>query len=441
MSNIAAMSLLTYFPESTAGTPPTDAADWVANGVRLRHIAESLDMSGVERAQLEDMRNQSRIKATEARVEGIDNPEFPFAVYGSGLGGTTASGDTAATTLPGYQLALLLSHALGGIRRGVSETVSTGSTLTVVSVGDASAYQYGDFVGIEYATAQGTYPVNTVFPRRVVATDTVSTPNTITLDQALPGAPAENDLVHAAIVVYIDEDVLCDSSAASGRTRSWLVQKGMPGSGASQRESWVFRGCVSELQQFEFSRGGLMQWAFRTMAASHVSPESAPWPTAWSTNAELGIAPLSITPLTEVWSETVGVTTNTRYHVSSFSVEPGVPRVRNEVLTSISPNMQGTQAYATQPAETVISMSIDPFYIARWTEQLAGTEKALRWARLGPVGSVVAVHFPRVSNIATPKRGINNATSNTALQFKAHEDENAGATTNLGRSAMAIVMI
>ena len=173
MSNIAALSLLTYFPETTQGTPPADAAAWIASGVRLRHLGESLDISGVERSLLEDMRNQYRVKGTEARVQGIDNPEFPFAVYGHGLGETTAAGEQVATDAPGYQLALLLGHALGGITRGYSTQVSGGgSTTTVVAVDDASDYAVGDFVAIEFATPPADYPPGTAWPRRITAIDT-----------------------------------------------------------------------------------------------------------------------------------------------------------------------------------------------------------------------------------------------------------------------------
>lgn len=438
MSNIAALSLLTYFSETTQGTAPADAAAWIANGVRLRHIADTLDISGVERQFLEDMRNQYRVKGNEPRVQSIDNPEFPFAVYGHGLGETTASGAQVATDAPGYQLMLLLSHAIGGISRGYSNTVSgAASTTTTVDVTDASNHAVGDFIAIEFQTAYGDYPVTTAWPRRITAINTGGAPHVITIDQALPQAPAAGDAVHACVTVYHDEDVLCDSAAAAGRTRSWLVQKGMPGAGASVRESWVFKGCVATLQQMSFARAGLLQFAFQVMAGSHDDPTDGIWPTAWSTNAELGLAPLAITPQTEVWCVTTGVTTNTLIHVSKFDVEPGVPRVRTETLTTSAAAMQGTYNYATQPADTTISMAITPFGIAQWTDQLAETEKILRWARLGPAGGGFAVHFPRVSHAMTPKRGVNNATTDVEVNLLAHED--TSGSNNLQRSTFCLV--
>jgi hypothetical protein len=440
MSNIAALSLLSYFPEATQGTPPADAAAWIASGVRLRHIGDSLDISGVERSLLEDMRNQSRVFGTEARVQGIDNPEFPFAVYAHGLGEATAAGAQVATDAPGYQLAALLGHALGGISRGYSNAIDGAtSTTTVIAVTDASSHAVGDFVAVGFATPPTGYPSGTAWPRRITEIDTVSTPNTLTLDQALPQAPASGDPVHACVVVYPDQDVLADSAGAAGRTRSWLVQKGLPGAGASLRESWVFPGCVAQLQQFSFDRNAPAQYAFQVMAGSHVDPSAGPWPTAWAANAEIGLAPLAITPITEVWLEDQATTTNTRVHVSSFQVEPGAPRVRNEVLTSHGVNMQGTYNYVTQPAETTISMTIVPFGTDQWTDQVAETARKLRWSRLGPAGSGMAVHFEYVTHIKTPSRQPNGAATGAGVQFKAHESTTLG-TSELQRAKLCIVM-
>lgn len=439
MSNIAALSLLAYFDETTQGTPPADAAAWISDGVRLRHLADSLDVSGVERSLLEDPRNHSRVKATDPRIVGLDNPEFPFAVPGTGLGGTTATGNQAATTLPGYQLAYLLGHALGGVSRGYSNTVSGGaSTTTTVDVADSSNHAVGDYIAIQFATAVSGYAATTVFPRRIISIDSGGSPHVLTIDQALPQAPAADDLVHAGVTAYIDESVLANS-AAGPYTRSWLVQKGLPGAASGVRESWVFKGTVAQLQQFSLARNGLLQFAFQVMAGSHDSPIVAPWPTAWSSNTELGLAPLSLSPLTQVWFVNDGTTTNTLVEVSKFDVEPGVPRVRHETVTSGNVNMQGTYSFSTQPADTLVTMALTPFGISQWTDQNAATQKELRFARLGPAGSAMCIHFPRLSHAATPKRSINNANTDVEIQLLAHEEENLGSS-NLQQSAMTITL-
>lgn len=440
MPNIQAMSLLTSFAETTAGTPPADAAAWISSGIRRRHIAGTLDVSGVERVQLVDERNQSRVFANEAMLEGIDNPEFPFSMYGHGLGGVTATGDQVATTVPGYQFANFLGHCLGGITRGYSNTVTGGSsTATTVDVTDASNHAVGDFIAIEFATAVTGYDATVAFPRRIVSINTGGAPHVLTLDHALPQAPAADDIVHGAIMVYPDQTVIGDTGGVSGRTWSWLVQKGFPSLGASVRESWVFRGCVSMLQQISLPRGERLTFAFNTMAGSHDDPTVAPWPTAWSSNAELGLAPLSITPNTELWLATDGVTTNTLVNVSKIEIDPGVPRVRTETVTTNTASLQGTAGYVTQPADTKVSLSITPFGIAQWTDQQTGTQKSMQWARLGPAGSGMAIYFPRMSHTMTPKRAINNATTDVEVSFMAHEEEGLG-TTELQQAKMVIVL-
>lgn len=424
MSNIAALSQLAYFDEVEQGTSPVDAAAWTSDGVRIRHLSETLDMSGVEVELPPDERNQYRVFASEERVVGIDNPEFPFAVYAHGTGAITADASQVATSVGGYELGHLLEHALGGLSRGWSTTVSGGaSTTTTIDVTDASNYEPGEFVAIELgANLPSRYPAGTCFVRRILTVDTVADPDQITIDQALPAAPPAGAAVHGTIVSYIDEDILCDSTTGP-YTRSWLVQKGMPGSVADRRESWVFRGCVSMLQALSLSRGETMQLAFNTMAGSHAPPSEAPWPTAWGSNVEQGLAPFTIGPLCEVWLEDEGTTTNTTVSVSSFEIEPGVPRVRVETVTSEGQNMDATYGYATEPAETTITMQIDPFTVAQWTDQDAGQLKSLRWSKLAPAGSGFAVSFPKVAHIATPKRGINNATAATQVMFKALEDD------------------
>lgn len=446
MSNIAPLSLLAYFTETTQGTAPADAAAWIASGVRLRHIAESLDMSGVGVEQVVDERNQYRVFATEERVVGIDNPEFPFAVYAHGTGATTADTNQVATTAPGYELGNLVGHALGGISRGYSTTVSGGaSTTTAINVSDASNYEAGEYVAIELgASLPSQYPSGTCFVRRILTVDTGATPDQVTIDQALPAAPPDTAAVHGTIVAYTDETVLCDSNASGGPySRSWLVQKAMPSSASGVRESWVFRGCVATLQSIELSRGAAMQLAFQVMAGSHDPPTVAPWPTAWSTNLQLGNAPFAVGPRSEVWLEDEGTTTNTTIHVSSFNVEPGVPRVRVETVTSSGQNMEATSHFAVEPAETTITMSITPFAIDQWTDQIATTRKSLRWSNMGAAGSGFALSFPSVSHIETPKRAINNATTDVEVMFKAHEDADLSSMpTNAERwrSKMAVVL-
>lgn len=446
MSNIAAMSQLARIAETVQGTPPANAAAWIAGGTRIHHIAETLDMSGVERNQLVDERNQTRVFANESMVEGIDNPEFPFSLYGHGLGVVTAdavqvSADPAVTL--GIELMFQLEQALGGITRGTSTTTSgAGSTTTAIDVTDASTYEEGEYVAIGLTTnLPSKYPAGTAFPRRIIAV-TLGAPDNITLDQALPGIPVDTDPIHACVVAYPDEDILCDSNAAGGpHTWTYLAQKGLPGATVARLEAWEFRGTVQTLQSFELSRDEKLTFAMVVMAGSHADPATpAPSPT-W-TQVEEGLAPLAIGPLTELWLEDDGTDTDTEVQISSIAIEPGVPRNRVETTTSDGVFMQATSNYATSPADTTITLSLTPFGIAQWTEQSAGTQKQLRWARLGPAGSGFAIAWPRVSHMATPKRNINDAVSESMVTFLAHEENDfSPAPTNVNRAKAKMVFV
>jgi hypothetical protein len=443
--NIAAMSRLVRVAETTQGVAPIDAAAWVASDkVLVRHLAETLDLSGVERAQLPDERNQTRVFANEAMVEGLDNPEFPFSLYGHGTGAVSPGAiDDDPTVTPGIELFRQLEQAIGGLTLGTSTTTSGGaSTVVVIDVTDASTYEPGDFVAVGLTTnLPSKYPAGTAFPRRILAVDTGGAPHNITLDQALPGIPVDTDPVHGCAVVYPDETILCDSNGAGGPfTWTYLGLKGLPSATADRREAWEFPGTVQTLQSFTFERGGALTFGMSVMAGSHKDPSAAPWPAFL--DAEQGLAPLSIGPLTEVWLEDDGTDTNTEVQVSSFEVEPGVPRNRVETVTSAGDTMQGTASYATSPAETTITMSLTPFGIAQWTEQNAKVEKQLRWARLGPAGSGFAVSFPRVSYMKTPGRNVNDAVSESLVTFLAHEDNDIApvpANNNRWKAKLAFI--
>lgn len=418
MSNPAALSQLAYIDETTQGTPPADAAAWVAGGTQIRHIAESLDLSGIKASSVEDMRSQTTLQGTERRLIGIDNPEFPFTMYGHGMGAATADGVQAAS----IPLVATLGHALGGHRRTYTHAVSGGSsTTTTIDVDDASDWQVGDFIAIELGTAPAGYPSGTAFPRRILTIDTGATPDQITIDQALPAAPEDGDVIHATSFAYVDEDVIVDSNGSGGPyTRTYLGQKGLQSATGSLREAWEIRGAVTQLQAFGFERDQPLQLPFQVMGGSHAAPGTAPWPSWTATPA--GFAPLVAGPLTQLWLVDEATTTSTLVHNATFQCEPGVPRTRTEVLTSDNVYMQATSNFGSEPAETTINLALDPFDTSRWGEWESSSYKTMRIARLGNAGFGFFVHFSRVSYVEEPGRGENGWASSTEIQFKAHPD-------------------
>ena len=402
-------SQLAYFPEVTQGTGPADAAAWVTDGTRIRHLGETLDVSGIEQAVVEDERSQEGIFNLEYSVKGLRNTSFPFSVYLTGSGATTAASSQIAET----PLMTLLEHALGGLHRSNSTTLSGGGhTTTTINVASATNIVHGCLIAVEDVT-DGTIAI-----RRVLDVNTLA----VVLDEVLPFTPADNDLVHGMATIYVDETVLVDSSAGP-TTFSWLAQKGL----AAALENFELNGCKSELKTISLERGALPVLAFDTMVASFDPPGTAPSPT-WTATPS-GSAPVSIGPDTVITYQTQGTTTLAPIHVNSFSVEVGVPVVAVDTNTEVDSGMEGRQGYTTKPADTTVTMNIVPFGSSHWTQFAADTLRRVRFYKRANEGQLFAVHFSRCE-IKPPKRGTAGDVSSTMVTLRAHPDAVSSEASN-----------
>lgn len=390
-------SLLAFAPESEQGTPPDDADAWVSEGTRLRHIGESLDVSGVGQAVVEDMRSQEYIYALEQRVKGLRNTEFPFDAYLAGQGAAT----TATNQIAANALATLLEHCLGGHHRS-NTTVVTGGTAANPTITSATNIEPGCLVFFVDTSAGDNLP----HPRRVLAVNTL----TLTLDEDLDFTPANGDVMHAMHTLYDDESVLVDS-AVGPTTLSWLVQKGL----AAALENWQFMGCKTELTKITLARGAHPLLSFRTLAANFVGPQSAPSP-SWVA-APSGNAPIPTGPATEWQYQTYGNATANRIHKYSFDLTPGVPAIPIDTNSEVESNMQGRQAYTTAPADTIIKLGME-YGNTPWTQFESDTLKYLRFSKLAPAGQHITLYFPRCEQSAPPKRGINGDVSAVDLELR-----------------------
>lgn len=403
MTTSAFPSQLAYFPEVTQGTPPVNGAAWVAGGRRIRHIASVLDPAGLQQSVVEDERSQTRVFAHNTKVKGLRGVQQPVGLYLTGSGAVTADGDQIAET----DLMTILEHALGGLHRSNSTVLDGGGhTTTVINVEDATNIIEGCLIAVS-DTSAGTPPV----VRRVLDVSTLA----ITLDEALPFTPVDDDVVHGMATAYIDETVLVDSNGSGGPfTFSWLVQKGLP----NALENWQLQGCKLQLDSLSLPRGELPSIAGTIFAASFERPGVAPSPT-W-TAAPSGSAPVSIGPNCEIQLQTVGTTTANHVQVSEFSVSIGVPVVPIETVTEVDNNMEGIAAYCTQPADTMITMGIVPMASSHWADFDADTFKLVRWTKLASPGQIFTIQASNCEIAAQPKRGVQNASSRVDLELRAH---------------------
>lgn len=416
MTTSAFPSFAAYYVESTQGTGPANGGAWVtaaasiATGARLRHVADSLDVSGLQQATVEDERSQTTVFGKSGKVKGLRNVSFPMGVYLTGSGATTAAASQIAATA----LSTFLEHMLGGSHRSNSTLLAGGShTTTVINVTATTNLTPGCLVMVEDAT-DGTIAV-----RRILSIASLA----VTLDEALPFTPVDGDTVRGMVTCYIDESVLVDSSGAAGRTWSWLLQKGLSGA-----EAFEVNGCKTELKTIQLSRGALPMLQTETMGASFDPPGTAPTPT-WSTTTIHGNAPVSVGP-DSIWTyQTYGTTTLNAIHVNESTIEVGVPVVAVDTNTEVDDGMEGRQGYTTQPADTTIALNVVPMAATPWTDFAADTYKRLRFYKRALNGQIVCVHFSRCHIAEAPKRGTAGAVSSVGLGLVAHPDlDNASAS-------------
>jgi len=417
MATSAFTRQLAYFQEVTQGTPP---ADWAASGVRLRPKADSVDTSAFKRSVIEDERSRENVLDTEQKILGIKGGiEFPFDLYATGTGVETAGGAQVAATA----LSTFLAHCRGGQHRSNSTTISAGTT-TTATVGATTNISLGCYVGVEDTSAAD----NIVYPRRVV--DIAG--SVLTFDEALPFTVASGDVLHGAITIFDDEDVLEDSGAGP-YTFSWLLSEGR----GSAREHWEARGCVSQIDSIKITRNSPPEMSVKTLVASHRTPEAMSDPT-WASDP-YGLAPVAVGPTTSLWLEDYGTTTSTQRHAIELSVTPGSTREPVETLTEVQSGMVGRSHYGLGKDDTV-AMLHTLFSQGELTDFEAQTVKVVRWSRNAPAGQGFAVamhrceiHDPPSSAPAGPSLGMK-------LGLRALRDTDSVATTDLWRTRIAIVL-
>lgn len=425
------VSLLTFFPETVAqGVGPngdtsgavSTAAQWLAaeaggTAFQLGHIAESLDMSGVDKETLTAEQTKQRIFQTDARVDGLPAIDVPLSAYLTGSGVTTAAGTTISLT-PEMRW---LQHCLGGIHRTETVTLAGGGhTTTVINVDDATTLAEGAHVAwIDPATGLG-------HTRRI---DDV-TGLAVTLDRELPSVPADGEECAGTATIFINEDVICDTSAATGRTLSILSQKRANGT-----SGWEKRGCKAAVTSLGFERNGFATAEYQILGADFTAPPDGPAPTMPDFTSP---RPIAIGPDTEVTINDVNDTTRSLKCNGSFAVEPGVPVVAAECMGMATDAMPGIGYFTTEPADTKVTVDVFPFAESWFTDFANGQHKSLYMTRLGTPGNMLAVGFPYAEIFNIPKLGDANGAATNALEFRAKEVD--GATTALARSKFCIVI-
>jgi hypothetical protein len=418
---------LAYAFETTQGSGPANAAAWVtavgalATGARIRHIMGSLDASSFDRETIEDERSQENVQDEELTiVDTIQGGiEFPHEAYFESTGVTTADATQAVATA----FSNLLGNCLGGQTRTYSTTATGGTTTTAILTADTGVV-LGAYVGVQLAGS------SLLEPRRIVAWNDGT--NTVTFDQALPSAVQAGDIIHGAITLSFDEDLLNDSSSPVS-TLSWLLSIGR-GTG---REHWEARGCKSWIDSIMLPRNGAPKLAFKTKVASYSKPNDLNDPSFTLTPE--GGAPVGIGPQTQLWMQDYGTTTNTQLQASDVSIKPGGEPAPYPTDTEAVSGMPGISHYGLTRDKTTMSFRalFDQDQFNDFDDQVV---KVIRWSRRAGPGRTIAVALHRAQIVKTPKPQKQGPSLAMDLEVKALRDTTSVASTDLWRSRLVIVL-
>lgn len=438
MPGSAHYNSLAFFQEATQGVGPVEeGSDWeteaaaAPSAYRIAPIVGTVTVSSVGPGLVNDERAYDDIMDDEVDRIGIDNPEFAFECYMEALSAAPANGAAATAT---WQT-VLAAHCLGGISYSTTRTADTAAgvlhSVTAVEVDDDTGIAVGDHVAITLQNYTGLGGASAAHVRRVVAVN--SGTNLITLDQALPVAPVDGDIVGGAATGYIDSTVLEDSSVGP-TTLSWHLAREREGGDAT----WEVFGSKTQINSLTCERDDFARFAMSVFGGSSALPGSAETPD-WTTDPENEV-PFQIGRYTQLWFQDYGTTTNTVWGTTMFNVDDfGVPVVPADAITSISEGMQGRAGYSTTRADTTVSIALQGHDSGWWADYTARTWKVARFANLAQRGGGFAITLPRCQINERPDFGDEGGSSTNALKIKAFRDLSSVATTQLARSKICLV--
>lgn len=427
MANLPWLVRLAIFDETTPGTPPANAAAWQSQS-SVQVITDSVDVSGIGPAVVEDMRSQINAQGKELNREGLRVGEWPYKVYATGTGVTTAAGAQVAETV----LARILENALGGVHRSNSTACTAGSTTSITVTADTN-FAEGGHIAWEHPTT------GELYIRQLVEE---SSANVWELDEALPQAAANTDVIHGCTTIYIDPDVLANSNS-SGRQLSYLIQFGSPA--ISEAETWVTIGCVNTLAGLSWGRNAFPEFDISVSYANCVLPHESP-PTGMSWSADpLGVAPAVVGPSGRVFFQDVGTTDAASFCLASMELAPGVPRVRVETVTEDAANMDGTCHYSVGKINPTVALVLENFGTAEMDDWAAGQMKTFRVQAGTQPGFCFGVTMPNAEIATVPKRATSEGNSARRVELRAHQGDDNAATlfttdTALTRAALKFVL-
>lgn len=422
---------LSYAKETTPCVSPTD---WVADGTPIEFVSVTLD--GVKEELLVDPTAESRAFAVgnRARRKGRRNGTFSVTLKQHGVGEVTADGDTVTQTYLGE----LWEHCLGGVHLGTSHKIAaTPGTATVPILDDVTGIVPGCMLAFEDTSTPSSKYDGFPVCRRVLAVNTMT--KAVTLSEALPWLPSEDDPCHACITAYLSAHTLRDAVAAGG-LMSWYVKLG--DTSALQYE---LQGCVANAKLEGLSPGGLPTLSLECQNANFRNGATDDLTDIADLGEPQGHPQLSMSLDVSLSIQEVGVTTVNEVDANTITFEPGIARSKVETTTGKTKDFHGLATYSVSPNQTKFSVTIAA-YTNEWYAGLS-QDKAYRISLTQPgsgagAGSGFSVHLPNARLVSTPGRADAGDNHAVVLEFEASEanDTTGGSNVDLQKSRFTIAL-
>ena len=408
-------------PETAPGTPPANAAAWVSSGTRHNHIQENTKIEDLVATDIEVTQSEESVLDHQLRVEGLRNSQGEVGIYWTGTGVTTAAGSQVVQT----SQSTLIENAMGGVQRTNSTTCAVGGShsSTQIDVVADTNFAVGAHIAWEHPTT------GRLYCRRLQSNPSGSV---WTLDEALPQAASDGDVIHGCITHYVSESVLSDSAQSGRQFSMWYKKADLAA------HIYELTGCKLQLDSISLPRDGLATLGFTRHSCNFTAPHESPPDPSW-TSPPSGVAPTGIGPLHECQIVDYGSTSTNSECVNDLEVSIGLPILRDETQTTTNDGMQGTCKYYLGRGETTATLMVDPdtSFLTDWD---SGTYKNFRYsATPESAGQGIAFHMPRAEILQAPIYGVNGEVSKYKLTCKAHRDTSSIGSTELARSPFYLV--
>jgi hypothetical protein len=377
------------------------SVDW-STGTRIYVIAP--DVSGVKRQHVANERIRQRVLDIPQDIQTLKSGvEAPFQCYMHGSPDTAAEGAQAAIT--NYPLSSLIKCAIGGMARGYSIGIASGTAAAPVVDSDTNI-KIGDYLWAEDVSTGEEHVY------RVLAKPGG---NVLTLDRNLHFTPDPGgaDVFHAAIDFFFDDAAITHHDDADHTLLAILVQ------GEHTDDVLELRGCKLGMTINPINPGEPTRLSFGTMITSHDWISAPTVPT--TIYGEAGSVP--------------GISDTYKAYVADAGVAMTATTLRGTVTPTVgisyeaNPGVGGTEGvlgYVATGFEGVM-LEVEALFDAQWfTDYDAGTDKTL----LIEIGNEWAIHMPQGEIIEQPARSEGAGLTGLKIMLRGRENQaSVGALT------------